>query len=93
MARTYKTLSLSLHPDVVKELERLGKQLGLTPGRIAAQIVSREASPQYGSREQRLKDIKRALDRATDEDTDTAGTAIDAIRDLIKILEENGTLP
>jgi hypothetical protein len=42
MARTYKTLSLSLPPGVVEELAMIGKSTGSVAARVAAQIVLRE---------------------------------------------------
>lgn len=42
MARTYKTLSLSLPPDIVGQLSALGKPTGRTGARVAAEIVLRE---------------------------------------------------
>ena len=42
MARTYKTISLSLPPGVVEELTMLGKPTGKTGARVAAEIVLRE---------------------------------------------------
>jgi hypothetical protein len=42
MARTYRTLSLSLPPDVVEQLAALGKRNGCTGARAAAEIVLRE---------------------------------------------------
>ena len=42
MARTYKTLSLSLPPGVVEELDAIGKTTDRTGARVAAEIVLRE---------------------------------------------------
>ena len=42
MARTAKTLSLSLPPGVVEELAKIGKPTGRTGARVAAEIVLRE---------------------------------------------------
>lgn len=42
MARTYKTLSLSLPPGVFEELAAIGKTTGRTGARVAAEIVLRE---------------------------------------------------
>lgn len=39
MARTYRTLSLSLHPDVVADLERRGRHTNITAARVAANLV------------------------------------------------------
>lgn len=37
--RTYRTVSLSLHPLVVKQLDEIGKATGRTGARVAAEIV------------------------------------------------------
>lgn len=42
MARTYKTLSLSLPPAAVKKLAARGKSTGRVAARVAAEIVLRE---------------------------------------------------
>lgn len=42
MARTYKTISLSLPPGIVEELCMIGKPTGRTGARVAAEIVLRE---------------------------------------------------
>ena len=42
MARTFKTLSLSLPPGVVEELTMLGKPTARVAARVAAEIVLRE---------------------------------------------------
>jgi hypothetical protein len=42
VARTYKTLSLSLPPGIVEELVAIGKPTGRTGARVAAEIVLRE---------------------------------------------------
>jgi len=42
MARTYKTLSLSLPPGVFEQLTRLGRSTNKTGARVAAEIVLRE---------------------------------------------------
>lgn len=42
MARTYKTLSLSLPPAAVDELTRIGQFTGRTGARVAAEIVLRQ---------------------------------------------------
>ena len=39
MARTYRTLSLSLPPEVVAQLEKTGKEQGKTAARVAAEMV------------------------------------------------------
>lgn len=39
MARTYKTLSLSLPPGIVEELTKIGRRAGRTGARVAAEIV------------------------------------------------------
>lgn len=39
MGRTYKTLSLSLHPDIVGHLRKIGEARGLTAARVAAEMV------------------------------------------------------
>jgi len=39
MARTYKTLALSLRPDVFRALHAIGKKTGRTGARVAAEIV------------------------------------------------------
>lgn len=41
MARTFRTLSLSLPPGVVEELAAIGKTTGRTGARVAAEIVLR----------------------------------------------------
>jgi hypothetical protein len=48
--RTYKTLSLSLPPDVVKKLERLGRaDSNKTAARIAAEVVIEPGSRAKGA--------------------------------------------
>lgn len=42
MARTYRTLSLSLPPDVFKKLAAIGKATGRTGARVATEMVLRE---------------------------------------------------
>lgn len=42
MARTYKTLALSLPPGVVEELALIGKPTGRVAARVAAEIVLHE---------------------------------------------------
>jgi len=42
VARTYKTLSLSLHPAIFKRLTAIGKKTGRTGARVATEIVLRE---------------------------------------------------
>lgn len=42
VARTYKTLSLSMPPGVVEELAAIGKTSGRTAARVAAEVVLRE---------------------------------------------------
>lgn len=42
VARTYKTLSLSMPPDVVRKLDAVGKPTGRVAARVAADIVLRE---------------------------------------------------
>ena len=44
MARTYRTLSLSLPPGVVEELAAVGKRTARTAARVAAEVVLREIS-------------------------------------------------
>lgn len=44
MARTFKTLSLSLPPGVVGELSEIGKATGRVAARVAAEIVLREVA-------------------------------------------------
>ncbi len=44
MARTYKTLSLSLPPGVVEELAMVGKPTNRVAARVAADIVLREVA-------------------------------------------------
>ena len=46
MARTYKTLSLSLPPRVVDELTAMGQSSGRTGARVAAEIVLRAVAEQ-----------------------------------------------
>jgi predicted DNA-binding protein len=41
MARTYKTVSLSLPPGVAKALTKIGRHTGRTGARVAAEIVLR----------------------------------------------------
>ncbi len=41
MARTYKTLSLSLPPNIVEQFVAIGKSTGRTGARVAAEIVLR----------------------------------------------------
>jgi hypothetical protein len=47
MARTYKTLSLSLPPGVVKELTMVGKPTKRVAARVAADIVLREIATSF----------------------------------------------
>lgn len=42
--RTYLTLSLSLPPEAVRELERIGKLTGKTAARVAAEVALRLVS-------------------------------------------------
>jgi hypothetical protein len=42
VARSYKTLSLSLPPGIVEELAMIGKPTGRVAARVAADIVLRE---------------------------------------------------
>lgn len=49
MARTYKTLSLSLPPEVVVELEAIGKSTARTAARVAAEIVLRKVAEHASS--------------------------------------------
>ena len=44
MSRTYKTLSLSLPPNIVVQLEKRGKKDNKTAARIAAEIVIRDVN-------------------------------------------------
>ncbi len=44
MARTYQTLSLSLPPEIVTQLEKRGKKGKKTAARVAAEIVIREVN-------------------------------------------------
>jgi hypothetical protein len=44
MPRTYRTLSLSLPPEAVVRLEGLGRAVGKTGARVAAEIVLRDLS-------------------------------------------------
>jgi hypothetical protein len=44
VARTYKTLSLSLPPGVVAKLAKIGKPTGRVAARVAAEIVLRECA-------------------------------------------------
>ncbi len=39
MARTYRTLSLSLPPDVLRRLEARGRKQGKTAARVAVEMV------------------------------------------------------
>lgn len=41
MARTYRTLSLSLHPDVVAKLDDIGRAENITAARVASELVAR----------------------------------------------------
>jgi hypothetical protein len=50
VARTYKTLSLSLPPAVVDELVRLGQPTGRTAARFAAEIVLHEVAARSETR-------------------------------------------
>lgn len=52
MARTYKTLSLSLPPGVVEELTTIGKPTGRGAARVATEIVLREISKQPAPKEE-----------------------------------------
>ena len=55
MARTFRTLSLSLPPGVVEELHAIGKTTGRTGARVAAEIVLRAIAripePKYETRQ------------------------------------------
>jgi hypothetical protein len=44
VARTYKTLSLSLPPEAVRQLEERARDVGKTAARVAAEVVLRELS-------------------------------------------------
>lgn len=52
MARTYKTLSLSLPPGVFKKLAAMGKTAGRTGARVAAEIVLREVAKEPDPKEE-----------------------------------------
>ena len=51
MARTYKTLSLSMPPGVVKKLDAIGKRTGCVAARVAADIVLREVAKDPSTKE------------------------------------------
>lgn len=44
MPRVARTLSLSLHPDVVEKLDAVGRATGRTAARVAAEIVLQDVS-------------------------------------------------
>jgi hypothetical protein len=52
VARTYKTLSLSLPPGVVKALAARGKDRGMVAARVAAEIVLRDVAAQQQPRDE-----------------------------------------
>lgn len=52
MARTYKTLALSLPPGVVEELSAIGKHTGRVAARVAAEIVLRDIAKLHDPREE-----------------------------------------
>ena len=52
MARTYKTLSLSLPPEVAKKLSAIGNATGRTGARVAAEIVLREIAKESSPKEE-----------------------------------------
>jgi hypothetical protein len=57
--RTYKTLSLSLPPDVVKKLERLGRaDSNKTAARIAAEVVIRFTHDPTGFFRDRIQELE-----------------------------------
>jgi len=55
MARTFRTLSLSLPPAVVEELVAIGKPSGRTGARVAAEIVLRAVAETPGKEETRYR--------------------------------------
>jgi hypothetical protein len=68
MARIYRTISLSLHPDHADELERRGKRLNVSGARVAANMVIRElANTEPDSRRGRLSPfVERTRDVMTE---------------------------
>ena len=52
MARTYRTLSLSLPPGVFAMLHSIGKKTGRTGARVAAEVVLRAVSKIPASKEE-----------------------------------------
>ncbi len=52
MARSFRTLSLSLPPGVVQELAAIGASTARTAARVAAEIVLREVSRMVAPRQQ-----------------------------------------
>jgi hypothetical protein len=72
VARTYRTLSLSLHPKVVAELDRRGKRTNITAARMAAEIVLREIAKdnvdcEYRRRVAELAELKKQIAKAIDD--------------------------
>jgi hypothetical protein len=52
LARTYKTLSLSLPPAAVKALAARGKDRGMVAARVAAEIVLRDVAAERQPRDE-----------------------------------------
>jgi len=52
VARTYKTLSLSLPPGVVEELAMMGKLTGRVAARVSTEIVLREIAKKPAPKEE-----------------------------------------
>jgi len=59
MARTYRTLSLSLPPGIFKKLAMMGKKTDRTGARVAAEIVLREIAKTPASKEARRTSSKK----------------------------------
>ena len=88
VARTYKTLSLSLPPGVVHELTKLGQSSKRTGARVAAEIVLRAVGAQAKGL---LEDRSRLVGLIA------AGTKLDIAARLVKEalgdVTDSGLLP
>ena len=91
VARTYKTLSLSLPPGVVHELTMMGQPSRRTGARVAAEIVRREIETR-SSRQGGQGDNRQRLTALV-----TAGTKLSMaarlVNEAVDEIEGSGLLP
>lgn len=92
VARTYKTLSLSLPPGVVQELTVIGQRVKCTGARVAAEIVLREVEARSRPHEEGLGGNRRCLTALV-----AAGAKLDIaaslVREAIVDVAGSGLLP